>query len=40
MTQNKKLPKLALGAWAWGNDGTFGGQQTCGRSLTPPCRRD
>ena len=28
MTQNKKLPKLALGAWAWGNDGTFGGQHT------------
>ena len=21
----KKLPKIALGAWAWGNDGTFGG---------------
>ena len=20
-----KLPKIALGAWAWGNDGTFGG---------------
>lgn len=20
------LPKIALGAWAWGNDGTFGGQ--------------
>lgn len=20
----KKLPKIALGAWAWGNDGTFG----------------
>ncbi len=19
-----KLPKTALGAWAWGNDGTFG----------------
>ena len=19
-----KLPKIALGAWAWGNDGTFG----------------
>ena len=19
------LPKIALGAWAWGNDGTFGG---------------
>ncbi len=28
MTQNKKLPKLALGAWAWGNDGTFGGNLT------------
>lgn len=22
----KKLPKIALGAWAWGNDGTFGDQ--------------
>ena len=21
---NKQLPKIALGAWAWGNDGTFG----------------
>lgn len=21
---NTKLPKIALGAWAWGNDGTFG----------------
>ena len=21
----KNLPKIALGAWAWGNDGTFGG---------------
>ena len=20
----KNLPKIALGAWAWGNDGTFG----------------
>lgn len=20
-----KLPKIALGAWAWSNDGTFGG---------------
>lgn len=20
----KKLPQIALGAWAWGNDGTFG----------------
>ena len=25
MTQNQlELPKIALGAWAWGNDGTFG----------------
>lgn len=24
MEQNKKLPKIAMGAWAWGNDGTFG----------------
>lgn len=22
--QAKALPKIALGAWAWGNDGTFG----------------
>lgn len=28
MNQNKPLPKIALGAWAWGNDGTFGGQLT------------
>lgn len=20
----KNLPKICLGAWAWGNDGTFG----------------
>lgn len=24
----KTLPKIALGAWAWGNDGTFGGKLT------------
>ena len=24
----KKLPKIALGAWAWGNDGTFGNNLT------------
>lgn len=24
MKQTKKLPKIAMGAWAWGNDGTFG----------------
>ena len=24
----KNLPKIALGAWAWGNDGTFGGDIT------------
>lgn len=24
----KKLPKIALGAWAWGNDGTFGNDFT------------
>jgi aryl-alcohol dehydrogenase-like predicted oxidoreductase len=23
-----KLPKIALGAWAWGNDGTFGNNLT------------
>ena len=22
------FPKIALGAWAWGNDGTFGGNLT------------
>ncbi len=22
------LPKIALGAWAWSNDGTFGGDLT------------
>ena len=26
MTYDKKLPKIALGAWAWGNDNTFGGE--------------
>lgn len=25
MNNNGKMPKIALGAWAWGNDGTFGG---------------
>lgn len=25
MSELKKMPKIALGAWAWGNDGTFGG---------------
>ena len=25
------LPKTALGAWAWGNDGTFGGNITADR---------
>ena len=24
----RNLPKIALGAWAWGNDGTFGGSLT------------
>lgn len=24
----RELPKIALGAWAWGNDGTFGGKLT------------
>ena len=24
----KYLPKIALGAWAWGNDGTFGSSFT------------
>lgn len=26
--ERKNLPKIALGAWAWGNDGTFGGSLT------------
>ena len=26
MLNRAKLPKLALGAWAWGNDGTFGNE--------------
>ena len=26
MTLKNKLPKIALGAWAWGNDGTFGNE--------------
>lgn len=26
--KNMNLPKIALGAWAWGNDGTFGNNQT------------
>ena len=26
--KNMKLPKIALGAWAWGNDGTFGNNWT------------
>ena len=25
---SNNLPKIALGAWAWGNDGTFGGNMT------------
>ena len=24
----KNSPKIALGAWAWGNDGTFGNSLT------------
>lgn len=26
--EQKNMPKIALGAWAWGNDGTFGGNLT------------
>lgn len=26
--ENKSMPRIALGAWAWGNDGTFGGTLT------------
>lgn len=29
-----KLPEIALGAWAWGNDGTFG-TDISARSLKP-----
>ena len=29
-----QLPKIALGAWAWGNDGTFGGSLTA-QTLKP-----
>ena len=28
MMELKQLPKIALGAWAWGNDGTFGDNLT------------
>lgn len=28
MEKTKKLPKIAMGAWAWGNDGTFGDNYT------------
>ena len=28
MKNKNQLPKIALGAWAWGNDGTFGGNLT------------
>ena len=28
MSEMKKMPKIALGAWAWGDDGTFGGNLT------------
>lgn len=28
MIEKKPMPKIALGAWAWGNDGTFGGNLT------------
>ena len=27
-TSASNLPKICLGAWAWGNDGTFGNQLT------------
>ena len=32
--ENKGIPKIALGAWAWGNDGTFGGTLTA-KELRP-----
>lgn len=28
MKDMKKMPKIAMGAWAWGNDGTFGDHYT------------
>ena len=28
MAEMKAMPRIALGAWAWGNDGTFGGTLT------------
>ena len=28
LAEMKVMPKIALGAWAWGNDGTFGGTLT------------
>lgn len=28
MKLEKKMPKIAMGAWAWGNDGTFGDNYT------------
>ena len=31
---NSSLPKICLGAWAWGNDGTFGNNLTS-ESLRP-----
>lgn len=34
MENEKHFPKIALGAWAWGNDGTFGGSLTA-ESLRP-----
>ena len=34
MADIKEMPKIALGAWAWGNDGTFGGNLTA-ESLRP-----
>lgn len=33
MAEMKSMPRIALGAWAWGNDGTFGG------TLTPEALR-
>lgn len=34
MRVEMKLPKIALGAWAWGNDGTFGNNFTA-QNLQP-----
>ena len=34
--ENKSMPKIALGAWAWGNDGTFGRSEEHTSELQSP----